>query len=95
MTAESVVERDVMLAGRLCRLLECLASVHGEGAIDCGTAASHFTGLCEQALGGADITGILPEAAAHIAHCPDCREEYEALLAVLRAEAQGGTKEAQ
>ena len=67
------------------RLLECLASVHRDGGIDCDTAASHFTRLCEQALNGADIHSILPQAAAHIAHCPDCREEYEALLAVLRA----------
>lgn len=67
------------------RLLECLATVHRDGGIDCDTAASHFTRLCEQALNGADIYSILPQAAAHIAHCPDCREEYEALLAVLRA----------
>ncbi len=67
------------------RLLECLATVHRDGGIDCATAASHFTSLGEQALNGADIHDILPQAAAHIAHCPDCREEYEALLAVLRA----------
>lgn len=67
------------------RLLDCLASVHRDGGIDCGTAASHFTSLGEQALNGADIHSILPQAAAHIEHCPDCREEYEALLAVLRA----------
>ena len=68
------------------RLLDCLASVHRDGGIDCGAAASHFTSLGEQALAGADIHRLLPEAAAHIAHCPDCREEYDALLAVLRAE---------
>ncbi len=82
-----------MIHDRLHRLLDCLAAVHRDGGIDCGTAASHFTCLSEQALNGADIHQILPEAAAHIAHCPDCREEYEALLAVLRAEEQHGTKE--
>ncbi|MCY4526932.1 MAG: hypothetical protein OXB89_10030 [Anaerolineaceae bacterium] len=73
------------------RLLDCLAAVHQEGGIDCGAAARHFTSLCEQALNGADIHDILPQAAAHIAHCPDCQEEYEALLAVLRAEKSGET----
>ncbi len=67
------------------RLLECLATVHEEGGIDCGRAAAHFSRLCEEALTGDDIRRILPDTAAHIAHCPDCREEYEALLAVLRA----------
>ena len=82
-----------MIRDRLHRLLECLATVHSGDGIDCGTAASHFTCLSEQALNGADIHQILPEAAAHIAHCPDCREEYEALLAVLRAEEKYGTRE--
>ena len=80
-----------MMRERMRRLLECLASVHRAGDMDCGAAAAHFTRLSEQALNGADIHDILPEAAAHVAHCPDCREEYEALLALLRAEQSGET----
>ena len=81
-----------MINERMRRLLVCLADVHRDGGIDCGAAARHFTSLGEAALNGADIHVILPEAAAHIAHCPDCQEEYEALLAVLRAEQSGETQ---
>ncbi len=80
-----------MIDERMRRLLDCLAAVHREGDIDCATAARHFTRLGEAALNGADFHDILPQAAAHLAHCPDCREEYEALLAVLRAEQSGET----
>ncbi len=78
-----------MINERMRMLLDCLAAVHHEGDIDCAAAARHFTSLCEAALNGADIHDILPQVAAHIDHCPDCREEYEALLAVMRAEQSG------
>lgn len=80
-----------MIDERMRRLLYCLAALQSEGDVDCAEAARHFTMLGEAALDGADIHDILPQVAAHVAHCPDCREEYEALLAVLRAEQFGET----
>ena len=80
-----------MIDERIRRLLFCLEAVQREGDADCASAARHFTMLGEAALNGEDIRDVMPEVAAHIVHCPDCREEYEALLAVLRAEQFGET----
>ena len=34
---------------------------------------------------GEDASQILPEVHRHLETCPDCREEYEALLRALKA----------
>jgi hypothetical protein len=41
------------------------------------------------AASGADLAVILPELVAHLEKCPDCNEEFEAILAILRAEQSG------
>jgi hypothetical protein len=33
-----------------------------------------------------DVAHLVPLVAQHLGLCPDCREEYEALLAILAAE---------
>ena len=44
-------------------------------------------GACAEAvLRGEDHTHMVPLFAKHLDMCPDCREEFEALLRVLRAQ---------
>jgi hypothetical protein len=74
------------LKERFKKLIECLNTVHDDGGIDCMTAGVDFDCLAEQAAQGADIHVVLPKVAAHIDCCPDCREEYEALVAIIAAE---------
>ena len=38
------------------------------------------------ARGGAEAARLLPMVQQHLDMCPDCREEYEALLRILRAQ---------
>lgn len=40
--------------------------------------------FAEAFLRGEDVQQLLPLVAQHLGMCPDCREEYEALLKVLR-----------
>ncbi len=77
-----------MALDRFQKLIECLSSVHEDGGIDCGAAGKEFECLAEQAVLGADIHFILPQVAAHIDCCADCREEYDALVTILQAENQ-------
>jgi hypothetical protein len=37
----------------------------------------------ESELAGLDSAERYPDAAAHLVHCPDCREDHEALVALL------------
>lgn len=80
-----------MALDRFQKLIECLSNVHQDGGIDCMTAGREFDCLVEQAALGVDIHVILPNVAAHLDSCPDCQEEYEALVAIVRAEAEGRT----
>ncbi len=41
--------------------------------------------FAEAVLHGRDVTRLMPLVARHMAGCPDCREEFEALMRILRA----------
>lgn len=43
--------------------------------------------FAEAVARGEDTTRFMPQVQQHLAMCPDCREELEALLLVLRAQA--------
>lgn len=45
--------------------------------------------LAELVAAGVDPRDLLPAVEEHIICCADCREEFEALLAIIRAENQG------
>lgn len=81
-----------MALNRFRKLVECLSSVYDDGGVDCMTAGREFDCLVEQAVRGVDIHTILPKVAAHIDCCPDCREEFEALVAIVQAEDEGRTQ---
>lgn len=74
-----------MVSEHLKKLVECLNTVNID-SMECGRAEIDFDCLAEKAIEGEDIHAILPKVAAHIDCCHDCREEYEALVALLVAE---------
>jgi hypothetical protein len=52
------------------------------GCDDCFEKVDRFV---EMTLAGKDAAEAMPLVADHLQRCRDCREEYEALLRVLRA----------
>ncbi len=53
--------------------------------IDCDAAFHELDHYAELALANGDAEKLLPLVKQHLERCPDCREEYEALLRALQA----------
>jgi len=72
-------------------LLRFILNTHEEqhDCMDCETCNQQFDCLAEQVAQGADLHTLLPAVEAHLACCADCREEFEALVAIIRAENGG------
>jgi hypothetical protein len=69
-------------------LLRQILAVH-ESDVDCECCGDQLECIAEMAAAGQDIRVILPAVQAHLECCADCREEFEALLCILRAEQSG------
>jgi hypothetical protein len=54
-------------------------------AYSCMEAFAYFDQLAEMIVRGEAVPEHFALVQAHLDDCPDCREEFEALLAVLRA----------
>lgn len=54
--------------------------------MDCNDNCEQIAQLAEQVANGADLNDILPELKKFMNYWGDCREEFEALVAVIRAE---------
>lgn len=74
---------------RLQHLLENIFEVHQAGCIDCDTCCEQFECLVEMVMSGANLGELLPAVEDHLRCCQDCREEFEALVAIMRAEESG------
>lgn len=70
-------------------LIQCISQVHQEGAIDCASCDAQFHCWAELAANDGDMEVILPDVVAHLERCPECREEFNAILCILRAEQNG------
>jgi hypothetical protein len=57
--------------------------------MECDLYCDKLAVIAERVVAGEKLSDILPEFDAHICNSPDCREEFEALVAVLRAEKNG------
>ncbi|MCI0712273.1 MAG: hypothetical protein L0154_19115 [Chloroflexi bacterium] len=70
-------------------LLDCLSTTLDNEA-DCEQFNMEMDCLAEMIAAGKARGDVLsPEMEAHIKHSNDCREEFEALIAILRAEEAG------
>lgn len=69
-------------------LINCLADTREDEA-DCVEFDQEADCLAEWIAAGAPPSVIKPRIEAHLQHSPDCNEEFNALIAVLKAEQQG------
>ncbi len=54
--------------------------------MDCNDCCEQISRLAEQVANGAELSEILPEMQKFMRYWGDCREEFEALVAVLKQE---------
>ena len=54
--------------------------------MDCNDCCEKITQLAEQVANGADLNEIWPEMQKFMRYWGDCREEFEALVAVIKQE---------
>ena len=66
------------------RLLDLVAHTD-EIEYDCAQAHRVLDEYADCVMRGEDAAAMLPLVHKHIEMCPDCREEYEALMRILRA----------
>ena len=55
-------------------------------SMDCNDCCEQIARLADQVANGADLHDILPEMQKFMRYWSDCREEFDALVAVLRRE---------
>ncbi|MBC8099795.1 MAG: hypothetical protein H7Y11_10160 [Armatimonadetes bacterium] len=58
-------------------------------SMDCRDACEQLSRLAELAAAGAQVGELLPELEQHMHYWKDCREEFDALVAVIKAERAG------
>lgn len=73
---------------RLKALINCLSSTQEDEA-DCMEFDKEVDCLAEMLAAGAPTSIIKPRIASHVEHSSDCREEFDALVAILKAEFAG------
>lgn len=56
--------------------------------MDCSSCDT-LAALAEKVAAGTPIQEVLPALAEHVQYWRDCREEFEALVAILKAEGDG------
>lgn len=74
---------------QLDKLVDFIANAPADDALikmDCNDCCEKITQLAEQVANGADLKEIWPEMQKFMRYWGDCREEFEALVAVLRQE---------
>ncbi len=80
---------------RIQALINCLQQTIDDEA-DCAEFDREMDCLAEWLAGGADPALVVkPRIQAHLAHSQDCTEEFDSLVAILRAEQAGLLDEGQ
>ncbi|MGB3542567.1 hypothetical protein [Rubrivirga sp.] len=67
------------------RMLVAKSLATSDEETSCGECDLEVDRFAEMTLAGLDAAEALPIVEEHLAGCPCCREEYEALLDALRA----------
>ncbi|TVR19966.1 MAG: hypothetical protein EA396_11510 [Anaerolineaceae bacterium] len=62
-------------------------------AIDCSDC-DQLASLAEAVAAGTPVESVLPALSEHLRYWRDCREEFDALVAVLKAESDSQTRAA-
>lgn len=58
-------------------------------AMDCRDCCEQLSDLAERVAAGERLCDLMPQLEEHMDHWKDCREEFEALVAILKAEQEG------
>ena len=77
MTVDVWVWRDVL----------CEAITTHVDEMSCAECYAKVDRLAELVLDGKDTVSLMPGVHDHLAHCQECREEFQALLSALRGAA--------
>jgi hypothetical protein len=70
-------------------VLQMILDSHPQGTVTCSACLESLHTLWAMVEKGADLHDILPAMAEHFDCCPECREEYEAFICIMRAETSG------
>lgn len=70
---------------KLGQLMRIIAATRPE-ELDCDECLELVDGFAEEMFAGKDAAEAMPLVEGHLELCPYCREEFEALLAALRAQ---------
>ena len=70
---------------RLSEWLRTIATAQDD-EIDCDALMQAAESLVAAGSRGDDLRAVLPALALHLDHCPDCRDWYDTLVALARAE---------
>ena len=71
------------------KLIDFIVNAPADDALikmDCNDCCEKITQLAEQVANGADLNQLLPEMKKFMHYWGDCREEFEALVAVIQRE---------
>lgn len=71
------------------KLIDCIVTSHRDDCLDCESCGQQLDCLAERVALGGTLNDLMPEVATHLCCCKDCFEEFEALVAILRAENSG------
>ena len=72
------------------KLVQSIFTAHEDGTeIACEDCGCQLDCIAELVADGADLRTLLPAVEAHLQCCKDCREEFEALIAIIRAQNSG------
>lgn len=76
-------KREPIVDERIRKLVDCIFDTHADNTIDCETCASQFHGLADLVAAGASVGQILPAVQEHLDCCPECFEEFQALISMI------------
>jgi len=74
---------------RFQRLVQFIFEEHEHDTLNCEACCEQLAHLSELVALGANLHDLMPAVEGHLDCCPECREQYEALLCIIRAELNG------
>ena len=81
------MEFDANTEERFARLMQCICKTREE-EIDSATWDLQMERVAEMAVNGENISAVLPAIEQYLDNSPDCAEEFRALVAMLRVNAE-------
>ncbi len=78
---------DRCLTGDQVRGIVKMLGLTTDHELNCGQCLQHVSEFAEGRLANNPAREVIAEVERHLALCSECREEYEALVRILKAEA--------